>query len=166
MGATWSAFLSACWPAAWACCPCRCWGIAGAGWAWCKRCSLLQDIPRLEIPLHTLIELVPKPDGKMAEERIHLDVVHETIKKVPQWPHQLLHPCPSAALATVVHADLDMPLSACMELSGRRFRADAGQPCSSDRQWEVVKSGSQRVLCVQQVTITPHQHQLLDINFC
>ena len=44
---------------------------------------MLQDIPRLEIPLHTLIELVPKPDGKMAEERIHLDVVHETIKKVP-----------------------------------------------------------------------------------
>ena len=43
---------------------------------------MLQDIPRLEIPLHTLIELVPKPDGKMAEERIHLDVVHETIKKV------------------------------------------------------------------------------------
>ena len=43
---------------------------------------MLQDIPRLEIPLHTLIELVPKPDGKMAEERIHLDVIHETIKKV------------------------------------------------------------------------------------
>ena len=30
----------------------------------------LQDIPRLEIPLHTLIELVPTPDGRMAEERI------------------------------------------------------------------------------------------------
>lgn len=29
-----------------------------------------QDIPRLEMPLHTLIELVPKPDGKMAETRI------------------------------------------------------------------------------------------------
>ncbi len=34
----------------------------------------LQDIPRLEIPLHTLIELTPKPDGTMAEERIPLDV--------------------------------------------------------------------------------------------
>ena len=33
-----------------------------------------QDIPRLEIPLHTLIELVPKPDGKMAETRISIDV--------------------------------------------------------------------------------------------
>lgn len=30
----------------------------------------LQDIPRLEMPLHTLIELVPKPDGKMAETRL------------------------------------------------------------------------------------------------
>lgn len=34
----------------------------------------LKDIPRLEIPLHTLIELTPKPDGTMAEERIPLDV--------------------------------------------------------------------------------------------
>lgn len=34
----------------------------------------LQDIPRLEIPLHTLIELTPKPDGTMAEERIPLDL--------------------------------------------------------------------------------------------
>jgi len=34
----------------------------------------VQDIPRLEIPLHTLIELTPKPDGTMAEERIPLDV--------------------------------------------------------------------------------------------
>ena len=34
----------------------------------------MQDIPRLEIPLHTLIELTPKPDGTMAEERIPLDV--------------------------------------------------------------------------------------------
>ncbi|KAK9833381.1 hypothetical protein WJX81_000334 [Elliptochloris bilobata] len=33
----------------------------------------LKDIPRLEIPLHTLIELVPKPDGRMAEERIPFD---------------------------------------------------------------------------------------------
>ena len=36
-----------------------------------------QDIPRLEIPLHTLIELVPKPDGKMAETRISVDVDSE-----------------------------------------------------------------------------------------
>ena len=34
----------------------------------------MQDIPRLEIPLHTLIELTPKPDGTMAEERIPLDL--------------------------------------------------------------------------------------------
>ena len=34
----------------------------------------LQDIPRLEIPLHTLIELTPKPDGKMAEERLKIDI--------------------------------------------------------------------------------------------
>lgn len=34
----------------------------------------LADIPRLEMPLHTLIELVPMPDGKMAETRIEVDV--------------------------------------------------------------------------------------------
>ena len=43
-----------------------------------------QDIPRLEFPLHTLIELVPKPDGRMAEERIFIDVEAETAT--------LLHP--------------------------------------------------------------------------
>lgn len=36
--------------------------------------NCLQDIPRLEIPLHTLIELTPKPDGKMAEERLKIDI--------------------------------------------------------------------------------------------
>ena len=52
----------------------------------------LQDIPRLEIPLHTLIELTPKPDGKMAEERIHLDVLKFTTHKAGLcccWWHQL-----------------------------------------------------------------------------
>lgn len=34
----------------------------------------LADIPRLEMPLHTLIELVPMPDGNMAETRIKVDV--------------------------------------------------------------------------------------------
>ena len=29
-----------------------------------------QEVPGMEIPLHTLIELVPTPDGRMAEERI------------------------------------------------------------------------------------------------
>lgn len=33
-----------------------------------------QDIPRLEVPLHTLIELTPKPDGTMHEERFYVDV--------------------------------------------------------------------------------------------
>lgn len=35
----------------------------------------LSDIPTLEIPLHTIIELTPKPDGTMLEERIPLDPV-------------------------------------------------------------------------------------------
>lgn len=43
-----------------------------------------QDIPRLEIPLHTLIELVPKPDGKMAETRISVDVDSE--QEIPTSP--------------------------------------------------------------------------------
>lgn len=43
----------------------------------------LQDIPRLEIPLHTLIELVPKPDGKMAETRISIDVDSDGPPQVP-----------------------------------------------------------------------------------
>ena len=36
--------------------------------------AALQDVPRLEIPLHTLIELVPTPDGRMAEERIPFNI--------------------------------------------------------------------------------------------
>ncbi len=42
----------------------------------------MQDIPRLEIPLHTLIELVPKPDGKMAETRISIDVDSDSSPQV------------------------------------------------------------------------------------
>ncbi len=34
----------------------------------------VQDIPRIDIPLHTLIELTPRPDGTMAEERFFVDV--------------------------------------------------------------------------------------------
>lgn len=34
----------------------------------------LQDIPSIEVPLHTLIELTPMPDGTMSEEKIQLDV--------------------------------------------------------------------------------------------
>ena len=45
--------------------------------------SLLQDIPRLEIPLHTLIELTPKPDGTMAEERLPLDVKGHKAEELP-----------------------------------------------------------------------------------
>ena len=44
---------------------------------------LLQDIPRLEIPLHTLIELTPRPDGTMAEERIPLDVKGRNAEDLP-----------------------------------------------------------------------------------
>ncbi|KAL6745907.1 6-phosphofructo-2-kinase-domain-containing protein [Haematococcus lacustris] len=34
----------------------------------------LDDIPSLEIPLHTLIELTPMPDGTMAEQRFRVDI--------------------------------------------------------------------------------------------
>jgi hypothetical protein len=34
----------------------------------------LQEVPKLDIPLHTLIELTPKADGTMAETRFHVDV--------------------------------------------------------------------------------------------
>ena len=44
----------------------------------------LQEVPRIEIPLHTLIELVPKPDGKMAEERIKFDLQHESVGLLPE----------------------------------------------------------------------------------
>ena len=43
----------------------------------------LRDIPRLEVPLHTLIELVPKPDGRMAEERVAIDVSTGLASLVP-----------------------------------------------------------------------------------
>lgn len=31
-------------------------------------------MPRIDIPLHTVMELVPKADGTMAETRFHVDV--------------------------------------------------------------------------------------------
>jgi hypothetical protein len=58
---------------------------------------LPQDIPRLEIPLHTLIELVPKPDGRMAEERIPFDPITGRVGEVGN-PKQAWHP---ATLAPV-----------------------------------------------------------------
>jgi hypothetical protein len=52
----------------------------------------VQDIPRLEMPLHTLIELVPKPDGKMAETRIKVlqRLVHGPCARAVYPPHQVL----------------------------------------------------------------------------
>jgi len=35
---------------------------------------MTQEIPSLEFPLHTLVELTPKPDGKMSENHIKFDV--------------------------------------------------------------------------------------------
>ena len=35
---------------------------------------VMQEIPALEFPLHTLVELTPKPDGKMSENHIKFDV--------------------------------------------------------------------------------------------
>ena len=55
----------------------------------------VQDIPRLEIPLHTLIELVPKPDGKMAETRISIDVDSDG---PPQVPMEFIAACASQNL--------------------------------------------------------------------
>ena len=34
----------------------------------------IEEIPNMSIPLHTLIELTPYPDGKMHERRFPLDV--------------------------------------------------------------------------------------------
>lgn len=34
----------------------------------------MQEIPSVEFPLHTLIELTPKPDGKMSEHHIRFDI--------------------------------------------------------------------------------------------
>ena len=52
----------------------------------CPCMCALQEIPRLEIPLHTLIELTPTPDGRMAEERIPFSIRRSM--DVPA-PHQL-----------------------------------------------------------------------------
>lgn len=51
-------------------------------------CTPLTDIPTLEIPLHTVIELTPKADGTMTEERFETGV--PTTKQVGDW--HLLHP--------------------------------------------------------------------------
>lgn len=50
-----------------------------------------QDIPRLEIPLHTLIEMTPKPDGTMAEERIPLDVKGSTPEDLANLMQKRMH---------------------------------------------------------------------------
>lgn len=42
-------------------------------YGYCTR-QPLEKIPMLEIPLHTLIELTPMPDGTMKEERFPLEV--------------------------------------------------------------------------------------------
>lgn len=66
---------------------------SAAGWEHSAEmcCTAPQEVPRLEIPLHTLIELVPKPDGKMAEERVHFDLVNESTSKVmPHYQTSLL----------------------------------------------------------------------------
>lgn len=34
----------------------------------------LDEIPSIPIPLHTLIEMTPLPDGTMAEEKIPIDI--------------------------------------------------------------------------------------------
>jgi 6-phosphofructo-2-kinase/fructose-2,6-biphosphatase len=49
----------------------------------------LADIPTLEIPLHTVIELTPNADGTMTEERFETGV--PTTKQVPAtaaFPHR------------------------------------------------------------------------------
>jgi len=50
-----------------------------------------EDIPTLSIPLHTLIELTPKPDGTMYEERFFIDIHAEDepdkIAGIPKFVH-------------------------------------------------------------------------------
>lgn len=57
---------------------------------WLDSEACMQEIPSLDIPLHTLIELQPKPDGQMAEEHIVFDVKakehHQVCTLVPSAP--------------------------------------------------------------------------------
>ncbi len=34
----------------------------------------MQEVPRIEIPLHTVMELIPRADGTMAETRFKVNV--------------------------------------------------------------------------------------------
>ena len=43
---------------------------------------LLQEIPSVEVPLHTLIELTPQPDGKMSEQHISFDLKNQRHREV------------------------------------------------------------------------------------
>jgi len=88
----------------------------------------LQEVPRVEIPLHTLMELTPKADGTIAETRFHVDV--------------------DRALAEVGWVDLEGSVSGkgylssevttdeeCGQLEiGRRVSKDAKTSVATDRQ--------------------------------
>ena len=45
-----------------------------------------QEVPRIPIPLHTLMELTPKADGTMAETRFHVDV--DRALRETKWAQQ------------------------------------------------------------------------------
>lgn len=66
----------------------------------------LKDIPRLEIPLHTLIELQPRPDGTMDVSRFSVDIPG----------------------AQVLHADLDSPGGPLQRLMGASPKRSPSQP--------------------------------------
>ena len=59
----------------------------------------LETIPRIDIPLHTIMELTPKADGTMAETRFFVDV-----DKALQWEQAALEE--AAALAEAEAAGL------------------------------------------------------------
>ena len=49
-----------------------------------------QEIPALEFPLHTLVELTPKPDGKMSENHIKFDVKNKRHAEVRPATHPVV----------------------------------------------------------------------------
>ncbi|CAG9464718.1 unnamed protein product [Pedinophyceae sp. YPF-701] len=88
------------------------------------------EIPSIPVPLHTLIELTPKPDGTMHEERFPIDVTSAT----PEPVHTPLHYTSVAPGAESGRADLEpsAPVQAINKLTqalgtlGRSFTGDDG----------------------------------------
>lgn len=139
-----------------------------------QRSTTVQDIPRLEMPLHTLIELVPKPDGKMAETRIKVPqhLIPPPVHVLYVWikvPRRLIPP-PVQMLCTSCTPSSGAACSSCPRLrhgldhDKLRTRLSPGvvrQPCIAGRGVGIAHTGHPTCLQVDVETDLPKVQQQL-----